>query len=89
MELMQLMSRWKLAETICVVRVLLAFPQDSNIDTSLDEEVSHATQEETTIWKLTSCTPLEHHRGNKIIMTELLGELETLSEIWCETSLKS
>lgn len=40
-ELMQLMSWWKLAETICVVSVLLALPQDSNMGTSLYTDVSH------------------------------------------------
>jgi hypothetical protein len=36
-EVMQLMSWWKLAETICGVSVLLDFPQDSNIGTSLNK----------------------------------------------------
>jgi hypothetical protein len=35
------MSRLKLAETICEVSVLLAFPQDSNIGTSLSIAVNH------------------------------------------------
>lgn len=38
-ELIQLMSWLKLAETICVVSVLVAFPQDSNKCTSRSDTI--------------------------------------------------
>jgi hypothetical protein len=43
-ELMQLMSWWKLAETICEVSVLLDFPQDGNKGTSLNKKAQGARQ---------------------------------------------